>query len=281
MSDAEFLMQVPEYLAELLPYLACPVDASPLTPVRDEGRRVVALQSASSEYPVSGNVPCLIPNLDPGSDRSQALWLGRQDQMWQNYLDGDRGVFSNDDEVTEYLGEILLRTGRGLFLDVGCGALPLPPYMSASDDQIRWIGIDPFLGDTARQFPFVQAMGEYLPFGDGIFDGALYASTIYHQQDPRRSLEQAWRAVKPGGQLYVWYEPPRLDARYLFWKARQALGWPCPYNRSYRWAFTQRSLHSLLARTGWSVEDEILLCTRCPEYPECPATGEFLVIARR
>src|SRR5690606_10926154 len=105
--------------------------------------------------------------------------------------------------------------------DVGCGTLPCPGYMAASGSGINWIGIDPLLGEAARRFPFVQGVGEYLPFRDHTFDGVLYASTIYHQMDPRRSLERARRAIKPRGKLYVWYESDRIDRRYITWKIKQ------------------------------------------------------------
>jgi len=57
------------------------------------------------------------------------------------------------------VGEIIARSGGGLTLDVGCGALALPVYMAASSGCAEWIGVDPFLGDAARQFPFVQGVG--------------------------------------------------------------------------------------------------------------------------
>jgi SAM-dependent methyltransferase len=159
--------------------------------------------------------------------------------------------------------------------------LPLPGYMAASSSQIRWIGIDPFFGDAARHFPFAQALGEYLPFRAGVFDGVLYASTIYHQMDPERSLERTRSVIKPDGRLYIWYEPQRIDGRYIIWRTRQALGWLCSYSRSHRWAFTRKSLRSLLVRAGWAVEEEVLLCVRCPEYATCRDPAAFLVIARR
>jgi SAM-dependent methyltransferase len=281
MEEKRPVTQPAEYLEELLGYLVCPVEGSPLTIHRDLNDQVVALRSRNGEYPVVENIPRLIPGLMEGTDRNLSLWRERQDQMWQDYQDGDEGVFSKEDEITGYIGEIIAQAGEGLCLDVGCGALPLPGYMVASSGQTRWIGIDPFLGDAARDFPFAQGLGEYLPFRADVFDGVLYASTIYHQMDPKQSLERTRRVIRPDGKLYIWYEPQQINGRYIVWKTRQALGWPCNYSRSFRWAFTRPSLRALLKRAGWEVDDEVLLCIRCPDYATCRDPAAYLVVARR
>lgn len=274
-------MQPAAYLATLLEVLACPIDpASPLTPIHGSGGEVVALRSQNGEYPVVDNVPHMIPTLLAGPDRDLTLWQEHQQQRWQEYQEGKRSFFSEGDEMTQYIGEIIAHTGRGLFLDIGCGVLPTPGYMAASGSDVNWIGIDPLRGDVARHFPFAQAVGEYLPFRDHTFDGVLYASTIYHQVDPRQSLACARRVIGPRGKLYVWYESDRIDRRYITWKIRQMLGWPCHYSKLARWAFTRNALRSLLKRTGFAVEEEVPLCVKCPDYATCRTPTHFLVIAR-
>jgi SAM-dependent methyltransferase len=274
-------MQSAVYLATLLEILACPIDpASPLTPIRGPGGQVVALRSQNGEYPIVDNVPCMIPTLLARPDRNLTLWQEHQQQRWQDYQEGKRSFFSEGDEKTRYVGEIIAQTGGGLFLDVGCGVLPSPGYMAASGSDVNWIGIDPLLGDVVRRFPFAQAVGEYLPFRDHTFDGVLYGSTIYHQVDPRRSLERARRVIRPRGKLYVWYEADRIDRRYITWKIRQMLGRPGHYSKLARWAFTRRSLRSVLTQTGFAVEEEVLLCVKCPDYATCHKPTHFLVIAR-
>ena len=274
-------MQSTAYLEALLEVLACPIDpASPLTPIRGPSGQMVALRSQNGEYPVVNNVPCMIPALLARPDRNLTLWQEHQQQRWQDYQEGKRSFFSEGDEKTQYIGEIIAHSGGGLFLDVGCGVLPSPGYMAASGGDATWIGIDPLLGDATRRFPFAQAVGEYLPFRDHTFDGVLYASTIYHQTDPRRSLERAHRVISPRGKLYVWCDSDRIDRRYIVWRIRQMLGWPCHYSKLARWAFTRRSLRSVLKQTGFVVEEEVLLCVKCPDYATCRKPTHFLVIAR-
>jgi SAM-dependent methyltransferase len=281
MEEKSAAIQPAEYLEALLGILVCPLDGSSLTVIRDACDRVVALRWRNGEYPVVDNIPRMIPNLGERGDRPLALWRERQEQMWHDYQEGDKGVFSQEDEITGYIGDIIAQAGEGLCLDVGCGVLPLPGYMAASSSQVQWIGIDPFFGDAARHFPFAQALGEYLPFRDDAFDGVLYGSTIYHQMDPIQSLARTRRAMKPNGRLYIWYEPRKIDGRYILWRARQALGLPCNFSQSYRWAFTRKSLLTLLKRGGWALEEEVLLCVRCPEYATCQDPAAYLVVARQ
>jgi 2-polyprenyl-3-methyl-5-hydroxy-6-metoxy-1,4-benzoquinol methylase len=142
------------------------------------------------------------------------------------------------------------------------------------------MGIDPYLGDAARQFPFAQALGEYLPFRRQAFDGVLYAGVIDHVIDPQQSLDRARTIIKPKGKLFVWYGPRRVDLRYLLWKTKRSLGLAQRYNENHQWAFTERTLRALLRSAGFAIEDVVALCQQfCPEYASCSEPKEFLVIA--
>jgi SAM-dependent methyltransferase len=273
--------QSEEYLRFLLEYLACPLDlSSPLSTVRDSQGTVVALRSGNGQYPVLHNIPCLVPDLAKLPLQNLSQWQQLLSHMWQEYVGGDEGVFSGrDDPRVRYIGEIIGETRPGLVLDIGCGALPRPTYMGAADGALSWIGIDPFFGNAARHFPFAQALGEYLPFRRHVFDGALYAWTLWHQIDPLQALKRAHAVLKPQGKLYIVYEPIRVKPRYVLWKTKQTLGWVRHYNKDYRWVFTARSLRSLLRRAGFAPERTVLLCERCEEYDTCPNPSSYLVIA--
>jgi SAM-dependent methyltransferase len=272
-----------EYLESLLDCLACPLDNSvPLSAVRDAAGEIVAMRSKNAEYRVVHNVPCLVPELEKGVRGDLSLWQAHQKKMWQEYQDDVEGVFTpEDDDMGRNVGEIIARSGGERYLDVGCGALAWPVYMAASSECVKWIGLDPFLGDTARQFPFVQGLGEYLPFLPEVFDGALYASTIYHQLDPRRSLKRVHSILKPRGKLFVWYTACSGRTKYFIWKGLRALGLARMYNKDFQWAFTRKSLCTLLERANFAVEDEIFLCEACPDFPKCDHPNEYLTIAHR
>jgi SAM-dependent methyltransferase len=217
-----------------------------------------------------------------GAAGDRPLWVAHQRKMWQEYQDGVPGVFTPaDDEMGHYVGEIIARSGGGLYLDVGCGALPWPSYMATSSEPVTWIGLDPFLGDVPRRFPFVQGMGETLPFRRETFDGALYVSSIYHLMDPGRSLRRTRHVLKPGGKLYLWFTATRPGRRYWTWRGLRALGVRRMYNADFQWAFTRGSLERTVERAGFVVDDEVFLCTICPDLPTCENPGEYLLCAHR
>ncbi len=151
--------------------------------------------------------------------------------------------------------------------------------MAASGERVEWVGVDPFLGDTARQFPFVQGLGEYLPFRREVLDGALYASTIYHLLDPQRSLRRVHSVLKPAGKLFVWYLARRPVPRYWIWRGLRVLGIARMYDEDYQWAFTRSSMRFQLERAGFALEDEVWVCEGCSDLSTCRHASEYLAIA--
>lgn len=116
MDEVSAAGQPVEYLESLLEMLACPTDNSvPLSAVRSAAGEVVALRSRDAEYPVVRNVPCLIPGLLEGARGDLPLWLAHQKKLWQEYQDGDEGVFTHENNKTgRHVGEIIARAGGGL-----------------------------------------------------------------------------------------------------------------------------------------------------------------------
>jgi SAM-dependent methyltransferase len=283
MDEVTAARQPADYLESLLEYLACPMDNSvPLTAARNAAGKVVALRSRDADYPVVHNVPRLLPELGERAGADLPLWQAHQSKMWREYQDGDQGVFTyEDNEIGRYAGEIIARSGGGLYLDVGCGARVWPVYMAASSPSVNWIGVDPFLGDAARQFPFVQGLGEYLPFLPEVFDGALYASTIYHLLDPQRALRRVHSVLKPMGKLFVWYTASRSPRKYWIWRGLRTLGFARMYDGNHPWAFTPKSLRAQLERACFAVQDEVFLCEACSDFPTCKDPSEYLAIAQR
>lgn len=71
------------------------------------------------------------------------------------------------------------------------------------------IGIDPLAVEYKQLFPTIQstarsvaAIGEYLPFGDAVFDIVLSDNVIDHATRPLDIIDELIRVLKPGGVLY-------------------------------------------------------------------------------
>ena len=90
-----------------------------------------------------------------------------------------------------------------LTLDVGCGPQRMPSYGTGHEKD--FVGIDPLSGVAQRDFHFVQAIAEYLPFRDGVFDRVLFGTSLDHFLNPLRALKEARRTLKSDGQVCIWY----------------------------------------------------------------------------
>jgi SAM-dependent methyltransferase len=278
------VVQPEEYLELLLDHLACPMEHTvPLIAVRDSAGRVTSLRARDREYAVVHNVPRLIPKLKAQEDSGYTLWEELQGNWAREYGRPATEEPSPEDEpIAGTVGQVIARGPGGLFLDVGCGTSPLPAYMVTSGEGVTWFGLDPLLGNTARRFPFVQGLGEYLPFRPETFDGMLYALVLNNLMDPWQSLRRGRSLLKPDGWLYIWYYLARVDWPYIRWRAARALGLGRRYNEYYQWVFTHRAVRGLLRKTGFAIEERIPLCRACPHYEKCEEPdSEFLIVARR
>lgn len=95
-------------------------------------------------------------------------------------------------------------------LEVGCGTGVLTRVLARLPAVATVIGVDPapFLlrraQELAKGIPnvsFEEADGRSLPFEDARFDVVVFDSTLSHVPDPKRALAEAFRVLRPSGQL--------------------------------------------------------------------------------
>jgi ubiquinone/menaquinone biosynthesis C-methylase UbiE len=132
--------------------------------------------------------------------------------------------------------------GLGLSIGIGTGRFAAPLGVQ--------VGIDPahaVLDYAAnRDISVVQGIAEALPFTDGSFDYALSVTTICFVDDATTMLSEAYRVLKPGGELVIGFidRSSDLGQHYLAHQAE---------NVFYREAtfFSASEVEQLLFETGF------------------------------
>jgi SAM-dependent methyltransferase len=138
----------------------------------------------------------------PELDARRAVWTTLQDNGARAYRAVPELNLSVGDRFdARAFGAFCRSAGR--ILDIGCGPQWRPSYVSTEADAV---GIDPLLGRQPRGLPFVQGLGEYLPFRDRSFDQVLFATSLDHVLDPLRSLAEAARCLRDDGRLCIWLD---------------------------------------------------------------------------
>jgi SAM-dependent methyltransferase len=196
------------------------------------------------------------PLPDGDVDSRRPLWEEVERNGLVSYeADPEHNLSVTDREVTAAFGRFARL--HGLVLDVGCGPQPQPSYARELDGTL--VGIDPLRGADRRRFDFVQGLGEYLPFREGVFDRVLFATTLDHMLSPRRALLEARRVTRPGGEIVVWSGDERTKPAFTGVSAAWYEGLRVPEGAQDRFhvaRFDRESVLDLLADTGLAVVEE-------------------------
>ncbi|MCK4564461.1 MAG: class I SAM-dependent methyltransferase [Verrucomicrobia bacterium] len=133
-------------------------------------------------------------------------------------------------------------SGRGLEIGTGTGRFSIP--FGIVD------GVEPAAAmrrvAEAHGLKVLNAKAEDLPFPDGTFDFALMVTTICFVDDADLTCREAWRVLKPGGQLVVGLvdSDSELGRRY---EARKAEN---PFYRNARF-FSVSELTEIMVNAGF------------------------------
>jgi SAM-dependent methyltransferase len=97
--------------------------------------------------------------------------------------------------------------GVGTYASLIARTLPVQVVgLDISETMIEARAEDPLLTEN------IVGDMEDLPFADGSFDACLFVACLHHVPDPLVTLEEAFRVLRAGGQLFV-FEPASLRAR--------------------------------------------------------------------
>jgi SAM-dependent methyltransferase len=181
--------------------LVCPVTHASLH--REQQDSCEFLVANNRRYPVVNGVPNMVPTPPPKQLVQQwRTWEQLQRQGATTYEMAPLLNLANreDDEPKKFAN---FMQANGLTLDVGCGPQEMKPAYISDAANLKYIGMDPLLGHQPKTFPFIQGIGEALPFPDMIFDNIIFHSSLDHMLDYRIALREAQRVLKKGGQVII------------------------------------------------------------------------------
>jgi len=115
---------------------------------------------------------------------------------YDRWYDENESVYRAEIEA---LRRFVPAEGRGIEVGAGTGRFSVPFHVRA--------GVEPAMGMARiakrRGVPVVRAMGERLPFCDGLFDFALLVAVVCFVESVPELLDEVGRVLKPGGCIVI------------------------------------------------------------------------------
>jgi SAM-dependent methyltransferase len=191
---------------EYLKLLVCPVCKRDLLPsnIKFLGNEAISgyldCVFCGESFKIHEGIPYLIPKIFKNHPKYKE-WKEKQKLGEISYLEDEKYYKKYSDIIAREFAK--WANFRGIILDIGCGMWSLPAYAEDIQPPNVFIGIDPLRG-RPKKFPFVIAVGEYLPFREGQFDQCICATSLDHAPDPLRIILEAKRVLKDKGEIFIW-----------------------------------------------------------------------------
>lgn len=176
----------------------------------------------------------------------------RKDQarMYFDQLAGKFGKNYVPGRSWKALAEALLKVMRfDVVADLGAGEGTLSQLLAQRAKQVIAVDLSQNMVEFGQEIAKENGLGnlefrlgdiESIPIDSGAVDLAIFSQALHHAEDPNRALLEAYRILKPGGQLLV------LDlAKHTFTKAHELY--------SDRWlGFSEVSLVDMVEKAGFA-----------------------------
>ncbi len=186
----------------------------------NSGGKQLACPECNREYPVSENVPVLLPEKENAEMEKSGIHqkLGttfnyidhyQKDAFESDYFaERDAGTEHSDKRVWQYIASEI-NGNEGRILDVGCGKAWVAGLFCPKGFEV--VSMDISLRNTSKALKLhphknhaaVVADVFSLPFAQNSFDYIIASEIIEHVQDPQLFTEKLIYALKPGGKLIV------------------------------------------------------------------------------
>jgi len=213
------------FTINMLERLACPecknfsIEVKSFLRQHDEIiKGVIACLRCRRQYPINEGIPNMLPDeLRLQKKPKQSSWrewgkrLGLFKQRIKGWTEEDsRKTIPVYDELLRHFCPI-----KGSALEIGSGNGVIRHFLNSN---VEYWGIDPdkdwilhplhsFMEDTfpclKESFPFIQGVGEYLPFKDESFDNVIITATLDHVNSPPQVFEESYRVLKGKGQMLL------------------------------------------------------------------------------
>lgn len=170
------------------------------------------------QYPIHEGIPNMLPDeLRLKKIPKESIWRewGKRLSSYKHRMKGwteedSRSIIPIYEESFSFFSPI-----KGSALEIGCGNGVVRHFLNKN---VEYWGTDPdkdwilhplhsFTGDIFpclnEPFPFIQGVGEYLPFKDESFDNIIITATLDHVNSPSKVFEESFRVLKDKGQMLL------------------------------------------------------------------------------
>ena len=142
-------------------------------------------------------------------------------------------------------------------LDVGCGRGERTKLFYQHSNKVYGLDLaDKLETNDRKNFCFIRASAENLPFTDNYFDGVVSFDVIEHLENDARMLSEAYRVLKKGGRLFLGTPNRGRLSRYLYWLAGRKIQYPYQLGPGiiHLREYTMAELADLLQRESFQIE---------------------------
>ena len=182
-----------------------PLEALAVPSGESSERQTLRCQACGADFPVHFGFPTLIPR----ESMTGAEWIEWRDHL-EKFQARRKARIERPDETINRIAKksrphppFAEFTGieEGTILDVGCGPGTFRTHFDP--ERVDYVGLDPITLPEVSDFPFVQGIGEYLPFKDGMFTDVVVLAALDHFRDVGRFLDEASRVLTEDGRLHI------------------------------------------------------------------------------